>query len=178
MSTDLSTRAARLTLTGACVNITGILRAGPGIRDRDDPFLCSPQHLPTTGARHRERRQGSNALTGHKSWRGVRRMGAKVRRLVRTSSSALPPSADSHRHNTESPVTSSYAVGRRIRVKTFCGVEIDCIVKSVRHRENRPSYEAVPVGDAKVKEFRAAGVPVDEKNSHEPFAVFEWQILG
>lgn len=69
-------------------------------------------------------------------------------------------------------------MGRKIRVKTFCGVEIDCIVKNVRRREDHPIYDVVPAGDPKLREFRLAGVPVDEKNCRDPFVVFNWQILN
>jgi hypothetical protein len=74
-------------------------------------------------------------------------------------------------------VTTSFAVGKAIRVRTFSGVEIVCIIKNVRHTNTGPIYDVVPGNDPKVKEFRAAGVPVDDNNARDPFVAFDWQIL-
>ena len=100
-----------------------------------------------------------------------------MRRLVRTSSSALPPNADGWRDDVSRPVISTVPVGKTVKVKTFAGVELACTVRGVRHLRDGVAYDVVPESDSKVKDFRAAGVPVDDRTGRDLFVVFEWQIL-
>lgn len=101
-----------------------------------------------------------------------------MRRLVRTNSNSLPPSADSWRSDSGPAIVSTIPVGKTLKVKTFSGVILTCVVRSVRTSRDGSVYDVTPVGDPKVKELRAAGVPVDERSASDPFVVFEWQILG
>lgn len=101
-----------------------------------------------------------------------------MKRLVRTGASSLPPAADSWVH--EQPVAITHRKlqsGKTILVKTYCGVEITCIIRKVRGNPDDPIYDVSPVGDLKVAEFRKAGVPVDDNNARNDFVAFDWQIV-
>jgi len=87
----------------------------------------------------------------------------------------IPPLADTYVQ--QQPVIENHAVGKVLSVNTHCGVEVTCRVTSVKEDSSGIIYEAIPVGNKRVRELRSAGVPVDEDTVNHKFVVFPWQVI-
>jgi len=100
-----------------------------------------------------------------------------LNRTIRTSIKTLPPSADSAYEDNQPGVTQSHFAGKVIKVKTYCGVILQCRVISSRYAEKGIIYEVKPHNDPMINEFNRAGVPTTNENAWDTFVAFDWQVV-
>ncbi len=100
-----------------------------------------------------------------------------MNRTTRTSIKDLPPSADSAYQDSQSSVTRTHSSGKVVKVKTYCGVTLQCSIVSSRYAEKGVIYEVKPYGNSMINEFNRAGVPTTNENAWDTFVAFDWQVI-
>jgi len=98
-------------------------------------------------------------------------------RVIRRSAAAkdLPPSADTASMVETPAVISTPAKGAKVRVRTFCGVEVDVILTDIRESGDGWIASARMTDPMQLALLKRAGVPTGSLD--EIFTVFDWQLL-
>jgi hypothetical protein len=96
-----------------------------------------------------------------------------VRVIRRSGARDLPPAADAP--ISPPAVTSTPVVGARVRVRTFCGVTIDALIREMRPDGVGWIATARMTDPRQIPLLKQAGVPA--RTIDEDFTVFDWQII-